>query len=104
MSKFVVIKTIKLDFLEPKEQWSECYLQIASLSLGEVEKMSLFNKENMDKATEYMISLLQEKLIGGKGWDGKEVVDIKKEDVKELPVEAINYIFQELISGLSKKK
>lgn len=103
MSKFVAVRTIKLDFIEPTDKWADCYLQIASLSVGEIEKIASADVDNKDSGLN-LIRLLEEKFISGKGWNGTEVVDIKKEDIKELPIEVFQGLFIKLISELPKKK
>ncbi len=104
MSKFIAVRTVKLDFLEPSDMWKDCYLQINSLTLGEIEKMASFKQEDSETAGKYLVKLIEDKFIGGKGWNGKEIVEIKKEDVKDLPVDVFEGLFVKLTAGLPKKK
>lgn len=101
MSKFVVVKNVDLSFLG--EEWNGCFLKVSGLTLGEVEKLSEMGEDNT-KAGRYMVSLVSDKFLEGKGFDGGKIVDIKKEDVKDLPLEVVSAIFEKLTADVSKKK
>lgn len=101
MGKFVVVKTIKLDFLG--DEWKDCYIKMGSLTIGELTKLASLTDDEA-KAGELMISLLKDKFIEGKGWNGEKVVPIKKEDVDDLPIEIFGGIYDQLLNSLPKKK
>ncbi len=111
MSKFVVRKKFMLDFVD--EVWKEkgAYLELAAFSVSDVkDKLSKLTgvKEtdptSVTSALDTMIELLEEKFLGGKavGIDG-ELVSLKKEDIRELPVEVISRAVGFLSQGVSNQ-
>ena len=99
MSKFTLSK--RLDLARFKEG---AYLDFGLLSFGEIERLSDLNissettdQKEIKKAMEVAISLLEEKFISGKLPLGEELVDVTKEDLKDLPIE----ILTEAMSFLS---
>lgn len=96
MAKFKVVKTIDLAFLG--EGWNECYLKVNELSWDEITNMGntygigeftreelLADMKKAKKSNEKMTKFVESQFVSGKGFDGKSVIDITKEDVKELP-------------------
>ncbi len=98
---FVSIKTIKLDFLG--EDWKDCYIKINSLTLGELTSLASFTKDET-KAGIFMVNLIKDKFMEGKGWDGKKIVDIKKDDIEDLPIDIFGGLYEQLMGNLPKKK
>lgn len=105
MSKFVVKKRISLDFLG--EGWSEAYITFSPFSFNDNLELLKFRKEvikvnaesedkDIKALSDKMIKLLQDKFIEGRGFDGKELVDIKKEDFGDLPQE----VFEKVVGQL----
>lgn len=109
MSKFVVYKTLKLDFLG--EGWQECYIKFNAVpydvfanirekynldfstqaTTAEEAQAELANDpEKAEKANAFVIKFLTDYFVEGKGYDGTEVIDIKKSDIKDLPMSVVN--------------
>lgn len=110
MATFVVKKKIELAFLG--EGWEQAYITFSPFSFADNEKLlKLRSKVNTDnpedttqegaeEASNNIITLLQDKFIEGKGYDGEKLVDITKDNLKDLPMEIIN----EALSTLQGKK
>ena len=104
MSKFQVPMRIDLSFLG--EGWKDCFLLFNAFSVNDVLfKLAGRNlsapgdaKVMKDSAGE-ILDLLKEKFIEGKGYDGKKIVEIVKEDIGDLPVQVIPKI-TELLGGV----
>jgi hypothetical protein len=99
---FPVTKTLKLDYLG--QGWEDAYLNLSGLSFKEMRifaKMGAeFDKENpeSDKNLDLTVELIEDHFIGGKAWNGSELVDLKKEDIPDLPVEVLTRAIQ-LLAG-----
>jgi hypothetical protein len=105
MSKFQVKKKLELNFLG--EGWEEAYISFNAPSYGEIKEFSKKTKvdegENKEektvdneKAVDEGMKLLELLFIEGKAFDGKALVDITKEDIKDLPIGVINKTFNML--------
>lgn len=103
MSKFKLTKQFSLSFLG--DEWKNSYIVFNALTTSDMKKyfpkftgISEDNPEDVTMALDAMIEMLQNRFIEGSGVgkDGKQV-DIKKEDLEELPVEVLN----EAVSFLS---
>lgn len=88
---FPVTKKLELDYLG--EGWAGAYINFSGLSFKQArvfEKMTLDteNPEN-DKNLDLLLETLGEHLLSGKAWNGTELVDLKAEDLSDLPVEVL---------------
>jgi len=101
MAKFIAVKTINLDFLG--SEWKDCYIKINSLTLGELASLASFTKDET-KAGAFMVQLIKDKFVDGRGWDGKKVIAIKKEDIDDLPIDIFGGLYEQLMGNLPKKK
>lgn len=102
MTKFKIIKKIDLSFLG--EGWKDCYLEFSAITFGEARRYVNFNfKGNTNKALDEVLILLEGNFIGGKAVDetGK-VVEVKKEELKNFPVEIIVKVVNVLIGDIGK--
>lgn len=104
--QFVVKKRIELSFLG--EGWEEAYviftpftfndntalLKLRHLALG-VSGPDI-DVEEANKATKEIMVLLENKFVEGKGFDGKHLAPITKENLADLPMEIITRILQAL--------
>lgn len=100
MSTFVVKKKIELAFLG--EGWEEAFVTFSPFTFADNESLlklrSQVNVENpeatpqdgAEKASKDMITLLQDKFVEGKGYDGEGLVAITKDNLADLPMEIIN--------------
>ena len=104
--KFQVVKRLKLDFLG--EGWEKAYIDFNALTIRETQEYAEFAglsvkssaKEQL-KATDKMLELLDSKFIKGKAFDGKTLVDIKKEDLLELPTSVVSKAVTTMTGDLS---
>lgn len=98
---FVVKKTLKLDFLG--DGWQDAYLEFSGLTFKESRGFSekKFDENNPESAEnlEFVITLLKTHFLGGKGWNGSELVDITTDDLEDLPVDAISKSVEALVGG-----
>ena len=100
---FEVKKKIGLEFLG--EGWEESHITLNAPSYGEIKEFSKKSKvkegeQPDEKVVDEGIELLQGLFISGKAFDGKALVDFTKEDITDLPIEAINKIFIALTEGV----
>lgn len=109
MSKFVVKKRFQLDFLN--EDWKEAYIEFSAFTVKDIKerlsKLAQLDQKDTNEIAgglDQMIELLKEKFVSGKGVDitGK-LIDLEKEDIGELPVEAISKAVSFLSQGLNPK-
>ena len=91
---FVVKSTLTLEFLG--EGWENAYFCYQPLTYNDQSRLDewraerskiIADKKTGEKVNDFLIELVQEKMIEGKGWDGKELVDITKDNVGELPMD-----------------
>lgn len=101
--QFVVKKRIELNFLG--EGWEEAYAvftpftfndNAALLKLRNLTAGASTDPEEATKATNEIMTLLRGKFIEGKGYDGKGLANITKENLADLPMEIITRILQAL--------
>lgn len=101
---FVVKKEIKLAFLG--EGWEEAYVSFKPFSFNDNDKIldlyklakeqANMSQDEAKKASDNILSLLRDKFIDGKGFDGTKLVAITKDNLGELPMEIIVHILQTL--------
>jgi len=101
--KFQVRKKIELNFLG--EGWEETYITLNAPSYSEIKEFSKKSKvkegeQPNESVVDEGIDLLKSLFIDGKAFDGKTLVDFTKEDITDLPIEAINKIFIALTEGV----
>ena len=98
MSKIVIKKRISLDSLG--DEYQDSYLTFKSISIGEAENIAKDAEiaTNDKKASVFICETLTEKFIEGKFFDGKELVDLSKEDVKDIDIATCITLF-EILTG-----
>lgn len=104
---FDITKKIDLSYLG--EEWKDCYISFAPLSIAEVRKLPQMAKATDDpveaeKNIDVILNLLREKFLGGEGIKEGKRVPIKKEDIDQLPADLVIDIMASLNGGLDKKK
>lgn len=109
MTTFVVKKRISLDFLG--EGWKEAYLEMSPFTFADNEKIikiqrlssqqSIMSADEAKNATNEIISLIADKFISGKGYDGTELIPITRENIQDLPIEVIVHALKELQGRLN---
>ena len=109
MSKFSIIKEVDLGFLGKAWEENKCNLQFSAFTIRDIKerfpKISADNKnsEAMQNGLDQTIDLLKEHFVKGTGIDDKgEVVEIKGEELIDLPAEVITKIFSFLSEPLVK--
>jgi len=85
-----VTKKISLSYIG--EDWKDCYLEFKIPTVRQVQD-AVKNKEN----EEYAFTLMADLFMGGMGMDDQnKKVEIKKDDILDLPITLINRAFKEL--------
>lgn len=94
MTKFDITKKIDLSYLG--ENWKDCYLEFSLPSYGNLKNLTTdgTDQEKVEKILETIMGLF----TGGFAISNGERVEVKKEDIKDLPIEIITKCFQ-VISG-----
>lgn len=101
---FDIFRRLSLDFLG--EEWKDCYLKFSYLTADEAKAFAGIKvdknspTEDLNKVFERAIKILEDKFVEGKGIRDKQIVDIKKEDLKEFPVEILNKSVECLVGSL----
>ena len=93
--KFDISKRVSL--AEYGEQWKECYLEFAVPSYADIKGIQ--GTDDQNKAVELGIERLEGLFRGGKAISEGKEVEVKKEDIKDLPLEILTKCFK-AISGL----
>jgi len=109
MSKFLLKKKFSLAFLGKKWKEKDTYIVFNAFTIRDIkEKLPKLiaidedNTKSIESGITAMLELLQEKFISGSGVDEKgEKVDIKAQDLEELPVEVISKAIDFLSQGLA---
>lgn len=103
---FPVEKRVDLSFLGSKWQGAEIIL--SGLTFKETRELSGQNFDaddpestanNMNFVTEF----LGKHFIGGKAWNGSELVDLTSKDIEDLPVEVVNKAVEALTGQVDPK-
>jgi hypothetical protein len=102
---FVVKKKLSLDFLG--DGWKDAYLEFSGLTFKESRGFTSqkFDEKNpdSDENLNFVINLLKEHFLTGKGYDGTDLIDIAKDDIEDLPPEAISKAVEALVGGPDPK-
>lgn len=99
---FVVRKKIELSFLG--DGWQEAYVVFTPFTFADNATLLKLRTaisgqgqiEEAEEASKRIMDLLKEKFIEGKGFNGKELVAITKENLKDLPMEIIGKLLTAL--------
>lgn len=93
MPKFLALKRLPLDFVA--EAWKDCYLEFRSPSLADVQRMANMKKpdaekkEDVDASFTESIQFLQGVFHTGKAISETGMVDVKGDDLADLPAEVV---------------
>ena len=92
--KLDITRKVPLEY----EGWTDCYLEFGLPTYGDLKKISdnkgLTDEQKIDKGIETITGLFR----GGFAMSGGERVEVKKEDLKDFPVEILTQAFR-AISG-----
>ena len=79
----------RLDLSKYSEDWKGCYLDLRELNISDVEER-MKKIQDLEEGSVEQINIMKELIadcfLGGKGFDGEKIVEIKKEDVSQLPI------------------
>jgi len=92
MSKFDITKRIPLEY----EGWTDCYLEFSLPSYGDLKDLvnEGTDNEKVERGLQTIIGLYR----GGFAMQEGKRVEVKKEDIKDMPVEVLTNCFK-AISG-----
>lgn len=93
MAKFDITKRIPLEY----EGWEDCYLEFSLPAYGDLKSLTdekATDTEKVEKALETLVGLFR----GGFALSNKQRVEVKADDLKELPIEVLTKCFK-AISG-----
>ena len=92
MSKFDLTKKVPLEY----EGWEDCYLEFSLPSYGDLKDLIIegTDQEKVDKGLEAITKLFK----GGFAMSEGKRVEVKKEDLKDMPIEVLTNCFK-AISG-----
>ena len=102
-TQFVVKKKINLAHLG--EGWEDGFVTLTPFTFRDNEAIIRLrtlvtsqdiSEEEAKKASDEIVTLLQEKLIEGMGFDGEKLVPITKDNLSDLPMEIVVMILQTL--------
>lgn len=98
---FVARKKIDLSFVG--EGWEAAYITMTPFTFDDNAKLlsvrsaaTMKNQQEARKVADDLMELVQGKFIEGKGYNGKELEPITKENIGQLPMEIINHVLQVL--------
>lgn len=95
---FVVRKRIDLSFMG--EGWEQAYIILNPFTFEDNANLLAFrstagnipkNQQEARKSADDLLELFLGKFIEGKGYDGKQLIDITKDNVIKLPMEIITH-------------
>lgn len=102
-TQFVVRKKIDLSHLG--EGWEGAFVTFSPFSFRDNENLTKLrsivtsekvSEQEAEKASGEVVTLLQEKLIEGMGFNGEKLVPITKDNLVDLPMELVVTILQTL--------
>ena len=97
--KFDITKKVPLEY----EGWEDCYIELSLPSIGDLKGMSTDEKtpdsEKLEKALEALSKLFKKGFAVSSG----ERVEIKAEDLKDLPIDVLTTCFKAISGDISPK-
>lgn len=97
---FVLKKRIELEKFG--SDWKGCYLEFAMPSYKQVKDMQAVEGDDTAKI-DAVLKLIADMFIGGKGFDGNGIVDIKATELDQLPASILTDCFIELSGQVNPK-
>lgn len=89
---FPVEKRVDLSFLGAK--WQGAELVFSGLSFKDTRELAHISDKvetnNVEQNYTFTTELLANHFISGKAWNGTAIVEINKDDIGDLPVDAVN--------------
>ena len=96
----------KIDLESVGDNWKNCYVTVRQPSYPEVKKFQNSVDKDSDDSVQYdkTIEFLSSLYIEGKGYNGNEIVSMKKEELADLPMTILVFIINELTGDLGLKE
>lgn len=95
MSNFPIAR--KLDLSDIGDDWKGSYVVLGEPTVKTIKTIAKLSGDTDDMLSE-LEKLLQDSFVSGKAWNGKELVELKKEDLENMPMS----VYERLIDFLSK--
>lgn len=95
--KFDVKLKLSLDFLG--EGWGECFLAFSPITVKQAKDFREIDV-NDPLVADKGLEIMQEQFLGGKGLSEGKIVDIKKEDIEDLPISVVTKAIELMISNM----
>lgn len=92
--KFDIVKKVNLEY----EGWEDCYLEFSLPSYGDLKELSIDEKKPDNEKIEQALEMISGLFKSGFAMSEGKRVAVKKEDLKDLPIEILTKCFKE-ISG-----
>ncbi len=104
---FDVFRQLDLNFLG--DNWKGCYIKFRYISLAEAKGFAElgFDKDDpksVQQALDKTVEVLKEKFVEGKAMADGQMVDLKKEQLAELPTDVLNKAILLLTGSLDEDK
>lgn len=95
--KVDVTKKVKFDY----EGWEECYMEFNLPSYGDIKNMvdDVPDEQKVEKGLDVIVGLFRQ----GKVLSDGKLVDITKDDIKDLPIEMVVKCFQAVSGEIDPK-
>ncbi len=98
MTKFEITKKIPLEY----EGWKDCYLEFSLPSFGDLKDITKGDIKDSEKAKKALETI--EKLFkSGFGMSEGKRIEVKKEDLKDIPVKVLTDCFRAISGEISPK-
>lgn len=91
----------RITFEDESSDWKDCFFEFNVPSYSQVKNFQDIKADN--EAVNKMVSFLQELFLAGKAFNGTETVDIKAEDLVELPILILMKCFDALAGSFDPK-
>ncbi len=90
----------RVTFEDESQEWKDCYFDFAIPSYKQVRDLRNSDSSNENE----MVDFLRLLFLGGKAFDGEKLVEIKPDQLEELPILIIKKCFEALASEIDPKK
>ena len=96
---FVLKRKITLEDVDG--EWKDCFIEFNCPTYKAIKELQ--GKGKPEEQVELMVSFLAELFVAGKAWNGTEAVELKKEDLEDLPILILTKAFLALAGELTPK-
>lgn len=99
---FDFYKTLDLAYLG--DNWKDCYIKFRAVTVSEIGQFTGLKEKDSADSIKVIVALLEEKFVEGYAMKNGERVALKKEDIKEFPVDILTDVINLFSESISKKK